>query len=128
MASFGRSFKPSSYLSSMKKRRPPPPSRNISSSSEVSPIPSPDIWQDDIVFSRKPSPNLTMEFPQHRRSGASPKPRPSGGMCFIISCFSVFSPPSQPNNYRCSSFSSSSPFFLCGNRFRISWGMSKIEV
>ncbi|KAI2464753.1 hypothetical protein F4781DRAFT_56418 [Annulohypoxylon bovei var. microspora] len=77
MASFGRSFKPSSYLSSMK-RRPPPPSRTMSSSSEASPLSSPDIRQDDIVFSTRPSPNLAMENPQYN-PGASPKLRPSVG-------------------------------------------------
>ncbi|KAI1141016.1 hypothetical protein F5Y05DRAFT_410866 [Hypoxylon sp. FL0543] len=78
MASFGRSFKPSSYLSSMK-RRPPPPSRTMSSSSEASPLSSPDIRQDDIIFSTRPSPNLTGDNPHHKQSGASPKLRPSGG-------------------------------------------------
>ncbi|KAI1101448.1 hypothetical protein F4804DRAFT_11659 [Jackrogersella minutella] len=79
MASFGRSFKPSSYLSSMK-RRPPPPSRTMSSSSEPSPLSSPDIRQDDMVFSTRPSPNLMMDnSPHHKQSGASPKLRPSSG-------------------------------------------------
>ncbi|KAI1452588.1 hypothetical protein F4805DRAFT_23396 [Annulohypoxylon moriforme] len=78
MASFGRSFKPSSYLSSMK-RRPPPPSRTMSSSSEASPLSSPDIRQDDIIFSTRPSPNLTMDNMQYKQPGASPKLRASGG-------------------------------------------------
>ncbi|KAI0838078.1 hypothetical protein F5Y06DRAFT_60991 [Hypoxylon sp. FL0890] len=78
MASFGRSFKPSSYLPSMK-RRPPPPSRTMSSSSEASPLSSPNIRQDDIIFSTRPSPNLTVDNPRHNQSGASPKLRPSGG-------------------------------------------------
>lgn len=78
MASFGRSFKPSSYLSSLK-RRPPPPSRTMSSSSEASPISSPDIRQDDIIFSTRPSPNPTADNSQYIQPGASPKSRSSGG-------------------------------------------------
>ncbi|KAI1092856.1 hypothetical protein F5B19DRAFT_186773 [Rostrohypoxylon terebratum] len=78
MASFGRSFKPSSYLSSMK-RRPPPPSRSMSSSSEASPMSSPDIRQDDIIFSTRPSPNPTTDNSQYMQPGASPKLRSSGG-------------------------------------------------
>ncbi|KAL7621215.1 hypothetical protein AAE478_008532 [Parahypoxylon ruwenzoriense] len=70
MASFSRSFKPTSYLSSMK-RRPPPPARTMSSSSEVSPLSSPDIRQDDIVFSTRPSPNLPMDNLHHQPFGAS---------------------------------------------------------
>ncbi|KAI1445222.1 hypothetical protein F5Y02DRAFT_134057 [Annulohypoxylon stygium] len=77
MASFGRSFKPSSYLSSLK-RRPPPPSRTMSSSSEASPISSPDIRQDDIIFSTRPSPNPTADNSQYIQPGASPKSRSSG--------------------------------------------------
>ncbi|KAI1803689.1 hypothetical protein F4811DRAFT_323342 [Daldinia bambusicola] len=82
MAGFSRSFKPSSYLSSMK-RRPPPPSRNMSNSSEASPLSSPDIRQDDIIFSTRPSPRTSpkssIDNPSHKQSGASPKLRPSGG-------------------------------------------------
>ncbi|KAI0848164.1 hypothetical protein F5Y00DRAFT_262799 [Daldinia vernicosa] len=78
MAGFSRSFKPSSYLSSMK-RRPPPPSRNMSSSSEASPLSSPDIRQDDIIFSTRPSPTPTMDNPSQKQHGASPNLRPIGG-------------------------------------------------
>ncbi|KAI0384559.1 hypothetical protein F5Y04DRAFT_248606 [Hypomontagnella monticulosa] len=78
MASLGRSFKPSSYLSSMK-RRPPPPARTMSSSSEVSPLSSPDIRQDDIVFSTRPSPDPMLDYAQDKQPEASPKLRPSGG-------------------------------------------------
>ncbi|KAI2634700.1 hypothetical protein GGS26DRAFT_581561 [Hypomontagnella submonticulosa] len=78
MASFGRSFKPSSYLSSMK-RRPPPPTRTMSSSSEVSPLSSPDIRQDDIIFSTRPSPDPTIDHVYDKQPEASPKLRPSGG-------------------------------------------------
>ncbi|KAI0112874.1 hypothetical protein F4814DRAFT_449326 [Daldinia grandis] len=77
MAGFSRSFKPSSYLSSMK-RRPPPPSRNMSSSSEASPLSSPDIRQDDIIFSTRPSPKPSMDNPSHKQPGASPNLRPIG--------------------------------------------------
>ncbi|KAI1761994.1 hypothetical protein GGR53DRAFT_521976 [Hypoxylon sp. FL1150] len=77
MASFSRSFKPSSYLSSMK-RRPPPPARTMSNSSvEASPMSSPDIRQDDIVFSTRPSPKLGMDHAQFQPVRASPKPRPT---------------------------------------------------
>ncbi|KAI0109421.1 hypothetical protein F4776DRAFT_657220 [Hypoxylon sp. NC0597] len=82
MASFGRSFKPSSYLSSMK-RRPPPPSRTMSSSSEASPLSSPDVRQDDIIFSTRPSPNSAVDNPHHKQPGASPKLRSSGGMFYF---------------------------------------------
>ncbi|KAI8966373.1 hypothetical protein F5Y11DRAFT_153887 [Daldinia sp. FL1419] len=78
MAGFSRSFKPSSYLSSMK-RRPPPPSRTMSSSSEPSPLSSPDIRQDDIIFSTRPSPKPLMNSSSHKQSGASPRLRPSSG-------------------------------------------------
>ncbi|KAI2781383.1 hypothetical protein F4815DRAFT_498781 [Daldinia loculata] len=77
MAGFSRSFKPSSYLSSMK-RRPPPPSRNMSSSSEASPLSSPDIRQDDIIFSTRPSPKPSMDNPSHKQPGSSPNLRPIG--------------------------------------------------
>ncbi|OTA95440.1 hypothetical protein M434DRAFT_20290 [Hypoxylon sp. CO27-5] len=82
MASFGRSFKPSSYLSSMK-RRPPPPSRTMSSSSEASPLSSPDIRQDDIIFSMRPSPNSAVDNLQHKQPGASPKLRSGSGMSYF---------------------------------------------
>ncbi|KAI1771647.1 hypothetical protein F4818DRAFT_198293 [Hypoxylon cercidicola] len=79
MASFARSFKPSSYLSSMK-RRPPPPARTMSNSStEASPLSSPDVRQDDIVFSTRPSPKLGMDHPQFQSPGASPKLRATTG-------------------------------------------------
>ncbi|KAI1370736.1 hypothetical protein F4677DRAFT_457672 [Hypoxylon crocopeplum] len=78
MASLGRSFKPSSYLSSMK-IRPPPPARTMSSSSEASPLSSPDIRQDDIVFSTRPSPDMATENPHHQHPGASPRLRPASG-------------------------------------------------
>ncbi|KAI1392201.1 uncharacterized protein F4822DRAFT_119105 [Hypoxylon trugodes] len=81
MASFGRSFKPSSYLSSMSmKRRPPPPARTMSSSSEASPLSSPDIRQDDIIFSTRPSPSLPMDKSHYKQPGASPKLRPNSGV------------------------------------------------
>ncbi|KAI4868116.1 hypothetical protein F4820DRAFT_162535 [Hypoxylon rubiginosum] len=85
MASFARSFKPSSYLSSMK-RRPPPPARTMSNSSaEVSPLSSPDVRQDDIIFSTRPSPKLGMDQPQFQSPGASPKLRATTGMSFSSS-------------------------------------------
>ncbi|KAI2619702.1 hypothetical protein GGR54DRAFT_126132 [Hypoxylon sp. NC1633] len=78
MASFGRSFKPSSYLSSLK-RRPQPPKRTMSSSSEASPLSSPDLRQGDIIFSTRPSPDMTTQNPQHPRPEASPKLRSAIG-------------------------------------------------
>ncbi|KAI0487387.1 hypothetical protein F4859DRAFT_254039 [Xylaria cf. heliscus] len=70
MASLGRSFKPSTYFSSAS-RRPAGPTRtlsNMSNSSDVSPLCSPDIRSDDIVFSTRPSPGLTMDNAQSPRS------------------------------------------------------------
>ncbi|KAI1813141.1 hypothetical protein GGS20DRAFT_554557 [Poronia punctata] len=72
MASFGRSFKPSTYLSSLS-RRPAGPTRslsNMSNSSDNSPLHSPDIRSDDIVFSTKPSPNL---MDNHQLTGSPPR-------------------------------------------------------
>ncbi|KAK6956446.1 hypothetical protein Daesc_001724 [Daldinia eschscholtzii] len=51
----------------------------MSSSSEPSPLSSPDIRQDDIIFSTRPSPKPSMDHPSYMQSGASPKLRPSSG-------------------------------------------------
>ncbi|KAI0172406.1 hypothetical protein GGR52DRAFT_404256 [Hypoxylon sp. FL1284] len=70
MASFARSFKPSSYLSSVKRR--PTPSRTMSNSStEASPLSSPGVRQDDIVFSTRSSPKLGMDHAQFQPPGAT---------------------------------------------------------
>ncbi|XXH05792.1 hypothetical protein Hte_012230 [Hypoxylon texense] len=45
------------------------------SSAEASPLSSPDIRQDDIVFSTRASPKLGMDHPQFQSPGASPKLR-----------------------------------------------------
>ncbi|KAI0975750.1 hypothetical protein F4678DRAFT_457103 [Xylaria arbuscula] len=41
---------------------------NMSNSSDLSPLPSPDVRSDDIVFSARPSPGLTIDNPQSPRS------------------------------------------------------------
>ncbi|KAI5867711.1 hypothetical protein GGS23DRAFT_190722 [Durotheca rogersii] len=70
MAGLGRSFKPASYLSSMKRR--PPPARTMSNSSEASPLSSPDIGPDDAVLSTRPSPNPPADSLQHQPFGSLP--------------------------------------------------------
>lgn len=62
------------------KRRPPPPARTMSNSStEASPLSSPDIRQDDIIFSTRSSPKLGMDHSQFQPAGASPKLRATTG-------------------------------------------------
>ncbi|KAK6839545.1 hypothetical protein PG990_011163 [Apiospora arundinis] len=58
MASFGRSLKPPSYLSTMG-RRPGMPGRSMSNTSEASSAPSSpgDLNPDEVFYSPKPSPN-----------------------------------------------------------------------
>ncbi|OTA58636.1 hypothetical protein K449DRAFT_397855 [Hypoxylon sp. EC38] len=51
----------------------------MSSSSEASPLSSPDIRQDDIIFSTRPSSNSAVDNLQHKQPGASPKPRSGSG-------------------------------------------------
>ncbi|KAI1080480.1 hypothetical protein F5B20DRAFT_580147 [Whalleya microplaca] len=77
MASFGRSFKPASYLSSIT-RRPPPPSRTMSNSSD-SPLSSPDIRQDDTLLSAMPSPSPNHRDYSPRRSRSREAQLRSGG-------------------------------------------------
>ncbi|KAI1263373.1 hypothetical protein F5Y18DRAFT_429061 [Xylariaceae sp. FL1019] len=85
MAHFGRSFKPPSYFSTMS-RRPAGPTRslsNMSSPSEMSPLSSPDLRSDDIVFSARSSPAPPADYirspmsPQRylRTSGTRSPPR-----------------------------------------------------
>ncbi|KAI0012013.1 hypothetical protein F4779DRAFT_635089 [Xylariaceae sp. FL0662B] len=82
MAGFGRSFKPPSYLSSMT-RRPPPPTRTMSASSDShSPLSSPDIRQDDVILSARPSPRPSpspnLDFSPQRPRSREAQLRPSG--------------------------------------------------
>ncbi|KAI0395187.1 hypothetical protein F5Y17DRAFT_220159 [Xylariaceae sp. FL0594] len=63
MVNLGRSFKPSTYLAPMS-RRPAGPTRqlsNMSNSSDVSPLSSPDIRSDDMALSAGPSPGSVVD-------------------------------------------------------------------
>ncbi|KAI0021418.1 hypothetical protein F4780DRAFT_289333 [Xylariomycetidae sp. FL0641] len=78
MASFGRSLKPASYLSSVR-RRSPGPNRGMSTSSENrSPLASPDSQQRsdrDVFFASAPRPSPPTVLMDNLSLGGSPRSR-----------------------------------------------------
>lgn len=99
MASFGRSLKPPSYLSTMG-RRPGMPGRSMSNNSEASSAPSSpgDFSADEILYSPKASPNPTSSS-LSRRTGDVHLKVPGTCVAFCIFLLPFQFPWTMRNDY-----------------------------